>query len=64
MSDKCWLSGLPADCDVIAERDALRVALEKLLHRYVMLIESGDCGFWNPEEEDVVIQARNALKEK
>jgi hypothetical protein len=39
----------------------LRTALNGLLDRYVQLISSGDCGFWNPEEEDVVKEARAAL---
>jgi hypothetical protein len=39
----------------------MREALEALLKRYVQLVDSGDAGFWNPEEEDVVINARQAL---
>lgn len=37
-------------------------ALEKLLNRYVELVNSGDCGFWNPEAEPEVIEARRVLK--
>jgi hypothetical protein len=40
-----------------------REALEALLKRYVTLVESGDAGNWNCEEEPEVIFARNALKE-
>jgi len=36
--------------------------LKALLGRYVALVDSGDAGFWNPEEEDVVIYARTALR--
>lgn len=38
-----------------------RKALEALLDRYTELVNSGDCGNWNPEEEQVVIDARSAL---
>lgn len=41
--------------------DEQRQALENLLKRYVELAKSGDAGFWNPEEEPVVIAARAAL---
>lgn len=36
-------------------------ALQVLLHRYVTLASSGDCGFWDPETEPEVIAARAAL---
>lgn len=35
--------------------------LDALLEHYVQLINSGDAGFWNPEEEPVVIDARRVL---
>lgn len=37
-------------------------ALQALLTRYTNLINSGDAGFWDPETEQVVIDARAALK--
>jgi hypothetical protein len=37
-------------------------ALSGLLKRYTSLVNSGDCGNWNPEEEPEVIAARAALK--
>lgn len=40
----------------------VEVALEALLKRYLSLVNSGNCGFWDPEKEDEVIQARVALK--
>jgi len=40
----------------------LREALESITARYVDLASSGDCGFWDCEQEDVVKQARAALK--
>lgn len=39
----------------------IRQALEDLLERYLRLVNSGDAGFWNPEEERQVINARKAL---
>jgi hypothetical protein len=42
-------------------RGKVDAALRVILDRYVALAGSGDCGFWNPEEEDCVKQARAAL---
>ncbi len=36
-------------------------SLKKLLEMYIAMVNSGDCGNWNPEEEEEVIEARNAL---
>ena len=36
-------------------------ALTDLLDHYTGTINSGDCGNWDPEEEEVVIKARKAL---
>jgi hypothetical protein len=44
------------------EGAVLREALESITARYVDLASSGDCGFWDCEQEDVVKQARAALK--
>ena len=40
---------------------ALREALNEFLRVWIELVESGDAGFWDPEKDDVVIQARQAL---
>ena len=52
----------------IAQKDAeinrLRTALSGLLYRYRSLVNSGDCGFWDPETERAVIEARFALEQK
>jgi hypothetical protein len=32
-----------------------------ILNHYIRLADSGDAGFWNPEEEEEVIKARAAL---
>ena len=44
-----------------ADIKRLTAALSDLLKRYVALANSGDCGFWNPEIEKVVIAARQEL---
>ena len=36
-------------------------ALEAMTERYTGLVNCGDCGHWNPEEEAEVIQARAAI---
>lgn len=41
--------------------DALVLALRVMLHRYVSLVNCGDCGHWDPETEPEVIAARAAL---
>ena len=40
---------------------ALVAALNGLLNKYVAMVSSGDCGFWDPEEEAEVIAARATL---
>jgi outer membrane protein TolC len=51
------LSAIP----VSGEVERLREALAALLDRYTRLVNSGDAGFWDPEEEDEVKLARQAL---
>lgn len=48
----------PVLLDVVEQQ---REALEGLLLRYNALVNSGDCGNWNPEGDDDVIAARAAL---
>jgi hypothetical protein len=50
-----------ADAILLASAPVLRNALQRMVDRYVSLVNSGDCGFWNPEDESDVIAARNAL---
>lgn len=40
----------------------LRDALEGLIDRYTSLVCSGDCGNWDPESEEEVYHARQALE--
>lgn len=44
-----------------AENERLANALENLLTRHCELVESGDCGFWDVEQEPEVVEARAAL---
>lgn len=50
-----------ADCHLIAAAPEMYEALEDFVEKYTAMINSGDCGFWNPEEEPQVIAARLAL---
>ena len=42
----------------------LEEALEGTIKCFVDLVDSGDAGFWNPEEQSVIIAARAALQAK
>ena len=42
----------------------LEEALEGTVKWIVHLADSGDAGFWNPEEQSVIIAARAALQTK
>ena len=44
-----------------AENARLANALENLLTRHCELVESGDCGFWDVEQESEVVEARKVL---
>ena len=50
--------------DQAEEVNRLREALEKMVAHYCELANSGDCGWWNPEDEDVIKVARAALDGK
>lgn len=41
--------------------EELVAALRAFLTGYIEMANSGDCGFWNPEEDKMVIAARAAL---
>lgn len=45
----------------VNSHDKLVTALEGMIDRYTGLVNCGDCGNWNPEEEKSVIAAREAL---
>ena len=42
--------------------ETLRTALEAMVERYCALVNSGDCGDWDPEKEPEVRGARAILK--
>ena len=50
-----------ATAALIAAAPDLYAALRSMTAKYVALAESGDCGFWNPEDEPAVKNARAAL---
>lgn len=50
-----------ANAHLISAAPDLIMALEDLTKRYCELVNSGDCGNWNPETEDQVIASRAAL---
>lgn len=50
-----------ASAEALSRR--LHDALRGLLDRYTALVNSGDCGFWNPETDNEVITARAVLNE-
>lgn len=50
-----------ADARLIASAPELYGALKVFVDEYVAMVNSGDCGFWNPEEEEKVRAARAAL---
>lgn len=47
---------------MVDDETPLRSALQGLLDRYLTMVNSGDCGNWEPEDEAEVIAARKALK--
>ena len=55
------LHGFKTYTAIELELAAARTALEGLLTRYTDLVNCGDCGSWNPEKEDCVINARRAI---
>lgn len=70
LSDNGWcsaaLSGFARELErenaaLTEQRDELLEALENVLRRYTDLINSGDAGNWDPEEEDEVKSARAAI---
>ncbi len=54
----CW----EREPELLETVEELRAALRCLLTRHLALVHSGDCGFWDPETEKEVIEARTALE--
>ncbi len=51
-----------ANAHLIAAAPDMYEALEQMVSMYCELIDSGDCGNWNPREDDAVLIANAALK--
>ena len=60
--DVVWLATEKAKLENYVMR--LEEALEGTVKWIVHLADSGDAGFWNPEEQLVIIAARAALKKE
>lgn len=56
-----WRDELSERTRLLARIAALEDALRVVTEHYVSLANSGDAGFWNPEEEPEIIAARKAL---
>lgn len=50
-----------ANARLIAAAPELLQSLNEILSLYVSLVESGDAGFWNAEQEQEVIFARSVI---
>ena len=60
---ECWINeDTKANAAVLAASTDLYEALTALLDRYVGLVNCGDCGSWDAEQEPEVIAAHAALK--
>lgn len=55
------MAGCRANGALLASAPELLAALQTLLNDYVELVNSGDAGFWDPEEEAQVKAARAAI---
>lgn len=57
------LEAIQAELARLREQNAtLLAALEALLERHAELVNSGDCGFWDVEQEPAMVQTRAAIK--
>lgn len=51
----------PKDAQLRRAAPDMYEALKLLLNRYISMVESGDCGFWDCSNEEWVIKSRQAL---
>lgn len=64
-NNKCHENCVGKEQALILVKDGqveLRSALTGLLDMYTELVNSGDCGNWDPEKDNEVITARKALR--
>lgn len=59
---ECFVSLRKDAARFCGENERLQKALAAVVDRYVSLVNSGDCGNWNPEEEEAVIAARALIR--
>ncbi len=52
---------IKANAILIAQTPELLRNLKAVLERYLDLVNSGDCGNWDPEDERIVIDARAVI---
>jgi hypothetical protein len=52
----------PENAALIAAAPDMYAALDELTNTYIQLIDSGDCGNWNPREDEEIINSLAALK--
>ena len=52
---------MEANARLISAAPDMLEALEALLAHYIEIADSGDCGFWDPRKEPVVIAATAAI---
>ena len=58
-----WIKEVALQQDKLVEQvSMLRNALINQTESWCELVNSGDAGRWNPEEDDIVIQSRKALE--
>ena len=50
-----------ANAKLIASSKDLLEALQYLQSEYEQLVDCGDCGIWNPREDECIIQSMNAI---
>ena len=51
-----------ANAKLIAAAPELLQALEFLKKEYEQLVDCGDCGNWNPRQDNCIVQAKEAIK--
>ena len=53
-SDRVIMAGLEEAAALLRTAQRLRDTLQEVTTRYIELVESGDCGHWNPHNEQEI----------